>query len=512
MKITKTTASLILFILVFIAYANSLDGEFVLDDIDTIVNNVQNGSLEWLFTSPAHFLLHVTYYFPRFISYSLGGQTPFFYHIFNLAFHLGTVFVLYLLLLRMWNERHAFMASALYAVHPILTESVAYVSAFIYPQYAFFVIGSLYTYMLSSKKKVYYWLSLVLFAMSLTSHLLAAVLPILLCLYELSFGSIKNNWKRIIPYFVITAVVGGLIMTVPSPATNSLVERPPKDNSQHNPFIKVPYITSSYLRFIVWPDKLTIYHKAELPSNREIALSWLLFSSFLAIIVWSYKKHKNMFFWLMFFCISISPILLPTQRLWFAERYVYLGTIGVVCAVTYGLYQLRKFGKLRKFIDVLFVFLIIALMIRTIVRNNDWNSAENFAYATVKVSPYSSRAYMNLGSYYLEKNEPAKALIEYKKSIEVGPKVIPGYLNVGYRYLALKNYDQAIAYFKKGVELDPTIWHSHYALSLAYYRSGAREKAIIELKKAIELNTQKTKMKEMQDALKQITTQPDSDQ
>lgn len=475
---------ILLFILVLVTYFNVLNSDFVSDDLRGVTGNPTIGDASSIFARPLHFFRPLL----LFISHSIGGFTPFFYRIFNLFFHLGTVWSLYLILALLVNSQIALFAAALFAVHPILTESVTWISGVTYPQYSFFLMLSFYFYLRSKKNSKRYIPSLILFVFSMLSSEKAVVMPLLLICIEISFYSLKQNWKKIIPYFGIAGVVGGLFMLNIGARISSFQSEFYSKPEFYNPLEQLPIAISSYLQLIFWPSGLTIYHSELAMGTIEFIIRWIVLIILLVGIYISFKKSRFVFFWLCFFLLALSPTLIPLSIVWVvAERYAYLATAGVIAAFVYVLFKCAKTKEHESVVYTILIVLIIALMIRSIVRNIDWQNEDNLWIATGKTSPSSQNTHNNLGDVYGRRHDYARAIAEFKKAVEIKPDYADAYHNLANTYMETGNMSEAEKNYLLALKYNPQLWQSHQNLGALYYEQQKYDKALEEFSKAVEI-------------------------
>src|SRR3989344_3046354 len=187
-----------LILLVFITYANSLNNVFLSDDLAEIVQNQNIGNLAHaISTHPFAFIRPVIYT----ITYNIFGLNPVPFRLINILFHIGSVLVIYYLFKYLKKEKLGILAASIFAVHPAIGEAVVWVSGGMYSQYAFFSLLSLYFYIRSKDEKKYYWPSVFAFLLSFSGHpQMPTSLFLVFALWELSFGSLKKNFAKVIPF------------------------------------------------------------------------------------------------------------------------------------------------------------------------------------------------------------------------------------------------------------------------------------------------------------------------
>lgn len=475
-KVNGWMIAAVVTLLIVIAYANILNAPFVMDDVWAIRDNPDVGDPGNIFQHPLSFLRAIMIYVP----YQIGGLNPFYFHLLNIFFHIGTTISLFLVIRELWNERYAAITSILFAVHPILIESVTWISSLPTPQYSFFLLLSLYFYIKNNKTKSmrWYYTSLAVFTVSLFSAEKAVVMPGILIILELAFFSLKKHWKKIIPFILLAGVYGGLSLLHIGPRIQDFQTNYNADVKFTNPMVNIPYSIINYLRLIVFPDVLTVYHADRAISFFEYGIYLVLFLLFVAGVVFAYRRSKTVFFWLTFFFITLTPTYLPIMVVWtVAERYVYLGTAGVIAAFAYALYKVSENKKYAAYIYIAVAFITLLLLFRTITRNNDFKTEEDLWVATVEASPESPNAHNNMGYVYSLWGDERSAVQEYAMAIQLKPNYADAYHNMGLSYLRMNNWEMAVKSFSAAVEYNPKLWQSHVNLAGIYLATGKLDMA-----------------------------------
>lgn len=476
-------------ILVFACYINSLNNEFVSDDIDGILKNRNIGNFQVAISNPL-FAIRPVFYF---VIYKLVGLAPIYFRLLNIFFHIGVVFTVFILLYYMQGLVVAFFASSLVAVHPILIESVAWISGGPYVQSAFFLLLSFFFYLYCRNKKIGKWyiFSFFLFLLGLSSMNKAVAFPFVLIVYEISQSTFKRNWKRILPFFTVLVVGGIYFASMIGDRISFLSAANYRDVGRDNPFIQVPISITSYLGLMFWPDKLTLYHSELNFTLTEYYIRLFFFLVFIVIIVFTWFKHRKISFWLLFFIIILLPVLTPLRIAWVvAERYVYLGAIGIFVVVAIVLEKISNIKKIRPFVFIFFSIIIVALMIRTIYRNIDWKNQDNLWIATSETSPSDPKTHNNLGDVYGRHGDLKRAAEEFKRAIELNPKYAEAHHNLANIYARMGRFEEAIETYNIALKYNPDLWQSYQTMGIVYFNMDDLEKAEENLKKSIEMNPQ----------------------
>ena len=479
--------------LVFAVYFNSLGNDFVSDDMG--IKNSPNINEISYFWKPPYFTLKLRLLI-IFLTHKVFGMNPIFYRLSNIFFHLGSTWIIFILISLFFKSPIPLITTSVFAVHPILTEGVAWIAGGGYVYSAFFALLSFLIYIyadnLMGKKAFKFWLfSVFLFYLALSLSEKLIIFPIILSLYELCSRKLKNNWPKLVPFWLIGGfwtlhLAGRLGQRVTALETDYYLQ-PGTDN----PFIQIPTAVASYLELIFWPKNLTLYHSEMSFGQGEYFLRLGVFILFLISIIYFFKKDRRIFFWLSFFLVSLLPFLTPLRISWIvAERYVYLGSLGIFVIIALILQKINEVFKNQKVSYALLAIILTALSIRTIIRNTDWKNQDTLWLAAAKTSPSSPQNHNNLGDYYGRQGNFEKAVEEFKKAIELNPNYGDAFHNLANTYQQMERVDEAIENYQKAASINPNLWQSYQNLAAIYFDQKKLDLAEENLKKAIAVNPQ----------------------
>jgi hypothetical protein len=415
----------ILLLATLLAYANSFQGAFQFDDYNVIVNNTRIHSLSawWQHVIGIRPLLKFSYALNWISGLGLSG-----YHAVNLAIHCANAVLAYLLLRRFpasdanRAEDAAFVAALLFALLPIQTEAVTYISGRSVSFMALFYLAAMLAYAQGNRpNKVF---SLLLFVAALLVKEVAVTLPLALLLWEKARGtSTSLALRRTLPHWLLLALAGLLLLALRdyvSFFTSSFSLRSIADNL----LTQLHAVTWLLMRlFALWghnidPDLPLIRHWTPLLLAEAALLAGLLFTGFRQNVIRP---------WLGFGMLWLLLHLLPTNslvpRLDVAnERQLYLVSIGACFMLAKVFVNLRLSRPAwRVWLNGALAGCLVLLTLATLSRNLDYRSEIALWEDTVAHSPAKARPWNNLGYAYALAGDTARAQLAYGKAIHLKP-------------------------------------------------------------------------------------------
>jgi tetratricopeptide (TPR) repeat protein len=460
--------------LIFIVYINAFTSDFVSDDIQGIVEIEKFiKTPQYIISNPSFILRSLQIFF----SYKVAGLTPLAFRMYSFLAHIGFVWMIYVLVPYFSRKKYLpFMVASLAAVHPMMIESVTWISGGIYSQAALYILISFYFYIINTKKytlkhSIFSWIFFVV-GMSVSEKVI--VFPGILFLYEYCYNRM-SSWKRVVPYFGLSFL--WLVVLLPGivPRMNYLkATNGTGDVVQiYNPLTQIPIAIGTYFKLYIWPRHLTLYHSDFYRNNYELAAVIMFFIAYTGGLIYSFFTDKKIFFWFAFFISSLLVTMNPFGLSWVvAERYAYLGSFAVFFLVSLSLHSLIDNEKYKTLGFVLFVLLLVGFSIRTLVRNNDWRNVDNLWIATGKASPSDPKTHNNLGDMYARHGDMKMAIQEFGEAIRLNPGYAAAYYNTGNTYKHMKNDEEAVKYFRQTLEINPGIWQAYMNIAVYHFDKG----------------------------------------
>jgi protein O-mannosyl-transferase len=488
----------IILILTFIAYLPSLKNNFTNWDDPYYV--YKNPDIQKLNKENITGLLSKNYmgnYHPITMlslaaDYSIGKLKPKTYHTTNLILHLCNTVLVFILILSLFDKIEiAAITSALFGLHTLHVESVAWVSERKDVLYTLFFLASLIFYLryLKEEKNKFYFLSLALFVLSALSKGMAVSLSLSLLAIDWLRGRNFKDSRVIlekIPYFALSLFFG--IVAIFAQRLGPDTEGIPHYNIFER-IIFASYGFCQYLYKLILPVNLSAFYPY--PEKNTIPFEfWICLLIALAVAgaaFYSARKSRDYLFCFLFFAFNIIMVLqiLPVGKAIMADRYSYIPSIGFFLAVTIGFSQIKTSNTL-KWIPVAAYILVLASF--TYNRCKVWH--DNFSLWTDVIEKYPTAgiAYNNRGVAYAELEKYQEALSDYDKAISVDDKNVEAYNNRGVSKAALKDFAGAKQDYNKAIELNPSYPDAYYNRGNTFKDLNDALSAIADYSKVLSLN------------------------
>jgi hypothetical protein len=480
---TTKRAFLFFGILVSLLYLPFLGNAFVSDDIQGVVQSVPTWT--WLSSFGFPHVIHLSTFF-QYMTYQMVGLHPWAFRLVNILFHLGAVWLVYLIGKRLVKPNAAFIASLVFAVHPLVIESVTWISGGVYTQYAFWFLLSFWCYQQGKKR---YWLSVLFFILSVCTSEKALSLFLLFVVYEWFYGNVKKNWTSLIAFLIVNASLIVFYGLQIGTRTQQLATSSYQSFAGFmNPFVQIPVAISSYLQLFVFPVGLTLYHSELQFPWWNFAIRAVVVSVFLGMMVYVLLKRKPIGFWLCWFVIGLLPTLTPLKIGWVvAERYVYFSLIGLSMAFGIGFDIVMHRKKLFVYSLCVGILLLVGYCTQTVYRNSQWRTEDTLWIATAVTSPSHPPTWNNMGDVYARAGNREKAVESFQKAISLNPQYADAYHNLGHTYLLMGNLTEAKQHLEQAIYFNPYLWQSYRDLAVVYYEEKDIETAKMMLSKALQL-------------------------
>lgn len=479
------------------AYLPSFVNEYAYDDLAYVLENKVLRDFSWK-NAWTEFILgnyHPLTALSLKIDHSINEFNPRTYHVHNVILHVLTTLLFIVFTKKLTKSPIiALGAGLLFGVHPLHTESVAWIAERKDVLYTLFFFAGLYTYLIyrESGNRNWYIATLVLFVASCLSKGMAVIFPVvmLLCDYLIEKENIlfkPASWRIVekLPFFVLAFGFGILAFYVQdkfgSVYNTKYVEM---NYGMLDKMFLAIYGFIFYPLKIVWPSALCAYHPyppltdGMLPTYFYLAPLGLL--GMIAVVWYFWEKHRMVSFAFGFYLFGILPVLqlVPVGENIVAERYAYVSTAGFFILIAWAAHEWYK-QKQNSIGLIALASAALAFVLVTRERIPDWKDNLSLFKDVAEKYPNSPVAHNNTGYGYEQLKQYDKALYHYKIASSLRKNYADVLYNIGSVYGEdLNMLDSGIFYLHKAIAANPKKTEAYNNMGTFYYKKGILDSAI----------------------------------
>lgn len=531
-------------------FVNYDDNTYVYDN-DIIKGGLTLEGIKWAFTHVHSGNWHPLTSMSHMLDCQLYGLNAGGHHFTNVILHTIAVILLFLLLRQMTGAlwRSAFVA-ALFAIHPLRVESVAWVSERKDVLSGVFFMLTLIAYLYYTRKpfSLLRYLSVgALFALGLMAKPMLVTLPFVLLLIDYwplnrftplpttrnkARRSSRGSWQRLsIPQSLVLEKLPLLVLSAASSAATLLAQQQAIHSSEGWPLVwRVNNALVSCLTYIgqmFWPLRLAVFYphpKGSLPIWQGcLSLAVLLVIS--VVVFLGRRRRPYLLAGWAWFLVMLVPIIGIVQAGWqgHADRYTYLPEIGLYLMITWYVAGLTaSWPKRREFLGAVAATVIAFLTWSGWKQTSYWRDSESLwthalavtsdnndvahrglgivllhrgqveaaidhDRAALRLRPGNPDAHTNLANALLEKGNTDEAISHYQAALHVLPNDATIHANLGNAFLRGGQLDEAIAQYTPALSERANYPGAHYNLAVALFRQGRLDEAIDHFRETVKL-------------------------
>lgn len=520
----------------WVVYGRSLDAPFVFDDSSSVVTNPSIKQL-WPLVGDRQQpgpLNPPTYSatagrpvvnFSLAIDYYVHGLNPVGFRLFNLALHLASALLLWAIVWRTLRLEYfggrfegaagplALAVALLWALHPLQTETIEYVTQRTELMVGFWYLATLYAslryWAAEARPARICWLAAAtgacLAGMALKEVMVSA--PLVVLLFDRTFvaGSLRAAWQRSRPLYA--GLCGSWLLLLFLNFTG-----PRSDSAGFH--LGIPLldwwfnqatILLMYLKLVVWPWPLVLHY--ELPRLEPLSEIWPSVTAvvaLMAIVLWLLWQNRPAGFLGAAVLMILAPThLVPITTEIAAERRIYLPLAALAALVVVGGYGLALWAfhrpttsSYRRATQRGVAVLVATLSLGVAAVYGAVDTHRLVAYEdpvklwrdTLVHQPHNHVAQQNLAVALSAAGRNEEAIDHYREAIRLKPDMIEAHYNLGLTLANADQLDEAIDSFREAVRLKPESYKFHNNLGVVLFRAGRLDEAIAEFRQTVELN------------------------
>ncbi len=504
---------------VWVVYGRAIDSPFVCDDGPSIVENEsirqwwplrgngeQPGALSPPQDSPTSGRPLVNWSFA--LNYRLGGLHPRGYHIVNIALHTLNVWLLAALLWRTLRLPHfegmfegaagplAFGVALVWAVHPLVTETVVYVTQRTELLVSFFYLATLYASLRYRQQSSIRWLTAAVLACwaGMASKEVMASAPLMVLLFDRTFisGSLREAWQSSRSLYVGLFASWLLLACLAGPGPHSASSGFHLGVSAIEWWFTQCQVLLMYLKLAVWPWPLSIHYEPPYLTSFRTAWVYVVPVAILIagtlVLLW----RRNAAGYLAAFALAIlaPTLVVPIVTEIAAERRMYLPLAALVAMFVVGGYvALRHTLSTR---HALTTIVAAALLLAcgggvSGTRLAAFGNELTLWQDVLARDPNDATAQYNVGTIYLHRNDPQRALAYFERAVAIRPDYAPAHFNLGTALTSLGRPQEASSHFQRAVEAEPAYLLGYLKMGFVHLKAGRTADAIQQFRAALQL-------------------------
>jgi tetratricopeptide (TPR) repeat protein len=531
-RVIAGIASVFLIVIVWIAFGHAVGHEFVgYDDYSYVLHNprVANGltldGIQWAFTHVYATNWHPLTTISHMLDCQLYGLQPWGHHLTNILLQAAAAVFLFLALRNLTGDLWpSLFVAAIFAVHPLRVESVAWVSERKDVLSGVFFMLTLWSYARYARgnapSSFWYVTVVVLFAFGLMCKQTLVTLPFVLLLLDywplgrtqrsssgahanvVSQSQRRNRWSWLViekvPLFALAAASCVATLLAQQEALDASL-KPPLVERVGNALIS--YVI--YLGQMIWPARLAVlypYPKGNLNVPQVILALLLLLIISAAVFVWRKKYPFLVTGWLWYLGMLVPMIgIVQVGSQVRADRYTYLPQIGLYLLIAWGAIELfHRWPRSREILTVAAVLAVAALTAGSCFQSFHWRDTETLWRHAIATTPNNYIAHVNLAQALSQSGRFDEAIAECREALKIKPDFAAAHNNLGDALIQGKPgggsvagqnaLDEAIGHYRAALQIKPDFMQARSNLGNVLLQKGQVDEAIAQFQKILEMD------------------------
>jgi tetratricopeptide (TPR) repeat protein len=471
----------------------------------TVLGGLSWSSAWWALTTGHSPYWHPMTWLSHLLDVTLFGTDAGAYHVTNLLLHVANTLLVFELFRRTTDAvgRSAFVA-AIFAVHPLHVESVAWIAERKDVLSTFFLVLTILAYVAYVRRPAVprYLAMLVLYALALMSKPMVVTLPVVLLLLDVWPLRRETAWTRLIlekvPLLVLALATSVATVIIQNRVgAMAALDALPWHLRAAN--ATIGYV--AYLWKTVWPTHLAAFYPLFAISPGRVAGAAAALIAVTVAVVASRARYPYLAVGWFWYVITIAPVIgfLQAGEQGMADRFMYVPMIGLLLMVAWGVPDLAKgfVGQRSWLVPAGAMALVVVSAIAARAQVAHWSDSVSLWQHATRVTPESYIAHENLGQALRELGRLEEARASYEKALEHAPARSPGYLAVIQNSLGMvltregKTRD-ALDHFAAAARLNPGFAEAQSNLGNALAAEGRLAEAVERYREAVRLKPEYT--------------------
>jgi len=481
-----------------------------------VVKGLNIQSIVWAFTRAHYGTWHPLTSLSHMLDCQIFGLRPFGHHLTSLLIHTINVLLLFWVVRRLTGRvwAGAFVA-AVFAVHPLNVESVAWVSERKSVLSGLFWFLTIFAYIRYARRPNgdRYGLLLFVFCLGLMAAPVLVTLPLVLILLDFwpldrfkpaksstddepsSQENGKSLYKKIQPKQLILEKVPLLVLSVivtlitihTQHSAGTIASEAALDYKVR--MMNVPPAYMGYLNKMIYPVNLSVFY----PFQSEMLQGWFAdvvkLLVITALVLYYLRRRRYLFVGWLWYLIVLLPVigLIQAGSQSMADKYAYIPLIGIFIIIALGAEQLSAGWKGRQVVPAVAAAIVLVLLVGLCrAQVGCWRDSVSLFGHSVRAVPNSYRMYNNYANSLMKAGRFEEAEENFRRALEINPGYTAVHYNLGLVLTELKRYDEAVEQFNLVITERPDWYLVRVCLADAYYRKADISRCYKVMAEAIE--------------------------
>jgi len=501
---------ILLAVITWLVFGHTLRHDFVnVDDVDYVLKNLEVArgltieGIVWAFSHVHAANWHPVTWISHMLDCQFYGLNSGGHHLTNVLLHTATAILLFLVLQQITAARwrSAFVA-AIFAIHPLRVESVAWVAERKDVLSGLFFVLTIGAYVRYARRPSAFGYTLVaiLFALGLMCKPMLVTAPFVLLLLdywplERWGGGNDDRTTFPIPRRLVLEKLPLFAMAAASCLATLFAQK-----GAIQPFASISFPSRAfnafisyavYLRQLFWPSDLAALYPFPAGSMAVAGTLSLGLLAGISIVIFALRRHRYLVTGWLWYLIMLVPVIGIVQVgiQAHADRYVYLPHIGLYLLLTWTVADLCAGWRYRRlFLSALSFVLLTALAFGARTQASFWQNSQTLWTHTIACTSDNAIAHTNLGQAFYEKGIMDEAMAHYRTALQIDPNQALGHSALGLALLETGRPDESVSHLLRALEINPNFADAHYNLGNTFMQIGQPKEALTHFNRALEIN------------------------
>ena len=472
------------------AFINFDDPQYVTDNA-TVAAGITAQGFAWAFTSTYAGNWHPLTWLSHMLDVELFGMRAGAHHVVSAALHVINTLLIFLLFARTTGSRvRSAVVAALFAVHPLHVESVAWVAErkdVLSTLFWLLALLAYARYVSRPGKAAYAWVA-ILFALGLLSKPMVVTLPVTLLVLDIWPLRRALPWRQVIveklPFFAMSAAATVITFIAQrSGGAVAALDMIPLGARLTNAVVTC----AAYLWKTIWPAGLAPFYPYRADAGIALFAGCALLIAALSTLAWMVRRRAPYVTagWL-WYIVTLLPVigLIQVGSQAMADRYTYVPLIGIFAAAVWAAADLTT-SRLPSIARAVAAGAIVALLsVLTIQQTRHWRNAIDLWTHASRVMPGNHRAHNNLGQALIEEGRAIEAEHSLREAVRLFPQSAESQHNLGAALADQGRHADAIGPYEAAIALNPSYAEALGNLGTAFAHVGRFDDAVRTLEEA----------------------------